>query len=490
MRTPFIVLKYIGKAALNYVGAGVLGDVLVDVAEDVMEKWAKETDEEERQEELEAVAQATAEEVRDGIARIVEEIAEEQSDDIRQAVSTYLTQVPAMIRCTLRRPSDMSGTTVPRGMTLRTAEDLLPFLPAEMPRFKPGDCPLPGVDLELVELLGVGGFGEVWKARNPHFMGVPPVALKFCLDPQATDQLLCHEAALLSRVMEHSRHPGIVALRNTYLRADPPCLEYEYVNGGDLGGLIKEWQRGKGGATPEESATIIRSLAETVGHFHRLDPPIVHRDLKPSNILVEQLGSGEPRFLIADFGIGGIAAGSQIRRTQWAASSKKILPSIVRGSHTPLYASPEQTRGCPPDPRDDVHALGVIWYQLLTGDLTRGVPGGRQWTRRLKDRGMTDQMLDLLASCFEERAEDRPADAAELAEELGTCLQELQETRVTPVKKTRVTPAKKTRVTPAKKTRVKSARHAPLLGRELRCRRSPAARPSAGLLGHAVPILP
>src|SRR5437660_827487 len=83
------------------------------------------------------------------------------------------------------------------------------------------------------ELLGVGGFGEVWKAKNPLLDGVPPVALKFCLDPNMA-QYLRNEAAVLNRVMRQGRHPGIVTLLRTYLSAETPCLEYEYVMGGDL----------------------------------------------------------------------------------------------------------------------------------------------------------------------------------------------------------------------------------------------------------------
>src|SRR5438105_2223296 len=80
-----------------------------------------------------------------------------------------------------------------------------------------------------------------WWAKNPHFPNLPPVALKFCLDPAAKDRLLRHEASVLNQVMHLGRHPGIVALQHTYLSADPPCLEYEYVEGGDLAGLIREW---------------------------------------------------------------------------------------------------------------------------------------------------------------------------------------------------------------------------------------------------------
>ena len=80
-----------------------------------------------------------------------------------------------------------------------------------------------------------------------------------------------------------------------------------------------------------------------------------------------------------------------------------VMPSVVRGSHTPLYASPEQMRGDDPDPRDDVHALGVLWYQILTGGLARGRPGGRGWRSRQGAQGMGADQLDLLESCFEEQ---------------------------------------------------------------------------------------
>ena len=86
-------------------------------------------------------------------------------------------------------------------------------------------------------------------------------------------------------------------------------------------------------------------------------------------------------------------------------SSTGYLASQLWGSHTPLYASPQQQRGDAPDPRDDVHALGVIWYQLLTGDLTAGRPGGTRWVRRLAEQGVPPAQVDLLGSCFE----DNPA---------------------------------------------------------------------------------
>ena len=314
----------------------------------------------------------------------------------------------------------------------------MPLLPPALPRFKPGNRP-PGIgDWQLVELLGVGGFGEVWKAINPRFDGMPPVALKFCLDPKAQERLLTHEAAILNQVMRHGKHDGIVPLLHTYLSADPPCLAYEYIDGGDLAGLI---QARRGGFPPQQAARVVQRLAEIVGFAHRLSPPVVHRDLKPANILMKSRTQGKLVFRITDFGIGGLAVQQAVSQSRRGTTSGEFLTAAWRGAYTPLYASPEQMRGAGrPDPRDDVYSLGVIWYQLLTGDLTKGRPGGEAWRKRLAERGMTPGLLALLASTCEDEQVDRPANGAELAEKLALALQELSPTSPPPISEESPTP--------------------------------------------------
>jgi serine/threonine protein kinase len=277
----------------------------------------------------------------------------------------------------MRRPGDPAGRTVPPGLVPRHANDVLAILPAKPPKLRPGDRPLPGVDWELEELLGVGGFGEVWKARNRYLPWAKPVALKFCLDAGAA-KVLRNEAQVLSQLMRQKLHPRIVSLHQTYLSADPPCLAYEYIEGGDLAGLIAERSRSGAGLKPELAADVIRRLADIVGSAHRLSPPVVHRDLKPANVLVSQGKGGGITLWVTDFGIGGVATGEAIRQTNRGTTRGEFLASALRGSCTPLYASPEQLRGERPDPRDDVFALGVLWHQLLIGDLTAGRPGGSQ----------------------------------------------------------------------------------------------------------------
>jgi serine/threonine protein kinase len=225
---------------------------------------------------------------------------------------------------------------------------------------------------------------------------------------------------VLNQVMREGRHPGIIPLQHSYLSGELPCLAYEYVAGGDLTGVIRQMhaQAKKSMEVVIEQATaIMEKLADIIAYAHQRKPPIVHRDLKPANVLVQRVADGGFKPRIADFGIGAVVATQNILQTTRTGPGQ-YRHSIVRGAYTPLYASPQQMRGGPPDPRDDVHALGVIWYQMLTGDLGKGCPGGSAWARKLKEQGMKKGLIDLLTACFEEDPADRPADAGEVLEQL------------------------------------------------------------------------
>ena len=419
----FALLKVLAKTLGNALGGGFAGDLLVEVLPEVAKDgwawWNKEKDEQARRSELEAIVQSGNAQLRQEISAIVRAELAAQPPAIQQTVELYLTQLPASIRRALRRPDDPNGVTVPANLALHKAEDLLRLLPVKLAHFQPGDQPLPGVDWQLEQLLGVGGFGEVWKARNPHLQSVPPVALKFCIEPAAARSLR-NEARVLDQVMRQGRQPGMVQLLHTYLSAQTPCLEYEFVEGGDLGGLIQAWHRQEGGPTPVQAARTVLRLAAIMAVAHAANPPIVHRDLKPANILVykDAKQADEIHFKIADFGIGGVAAQQAVRESQMGLSRGKLLVSGLQGSYTQHYASPQQMRGDDPDPRDDVFALGVIWWQMLTGDLGAGRPGGSRWSRRLSEKGMADGLIDLLSACFEEEPADRPANAGALAKAL------------------------------------------------------------------------
>jgi serine/threonine protein kinase len=314
------------------------------------------------------------------------------------------------------RPSEATPTPTPtpEGAAARTVRRGL--------RFKPGDRPIRGADWELEILLGKGGFGEVWKAKHPDLPGLPPVALKFCLQlDEKSRGLLRHEANMVLRAQQkfrastNSNASGIVPLLNAYLNNDPPCLEYPYVEGGTLVRLIDECRQSTGSLKPAQAQQIVGRVAQIVSAAHGATPKLVHRDLKPSNILVERRPDGKIVLRVTDFGIGGLAAQPVLERSR-SASLQENMASVLTGSYSPLYASPQQMRGERPDPRDDVYALGVIWYQLMTGDLTSPAPTGRRWVDALRRQGMSDTAIDLLSSCFESDPAHRPDDAGVLAD--------------------------------------------------------------------------
>jgi hypothetical protein len=418
---PFSLTRSLVKHALKHVG-DLLGSGIVpigSIAAGVFEDWA---DSEPHtppspsrsgkfRSQLQAVAgNATA--YRHDVEAALEELAANHPEAERQSVRAYLAQVPGKLQASLRRKDDPTGRTVPPDLPLRRAEDLLPILPGRMPRFKSGDCPVPGTDLVVETLLGVGGFGEVWKAAHRGRPHAAPVALKFCTD-EAAARTLRKEVDLLDRVSRQGRHEGIVELRYAHLEGDTPCLEYEYIDGGDLAGFAAELQAADR-ATPVRIAKLMSALAESVGFAHRLHPPIVHRDLKPANILTTRV-EDKVVLKVADFGIGGIASEKAVK--DWAVTSSGGT-TFATGSCTPLYASPQQRKFGPPDPRDDVYALGVIWYQMLVGDLTAEPPRGGAWKKKILDRGASAEMVGLLERCIEDDRDERPADARLLAEEL------------------------------------------------------------------------
>ncbi len=224
----------------------MMGDFLFDGIEEVWKDLRGEKNDQELRDEIQTLVQTNTRDLRESVTELVEEIAADQKSEWQEALNVFLFQVQAMIRRSLRSPADPTGTTLQAHLVPKTARGLAPYLPTRISPFKPGDIPLSSADLQLEELLGFGGFGEVWRACNPDYPGFAPVALKFCLDPTAAD-MLKNEAAVLDRVSRQGTHPGIVRLQHTYLRAPIPFLEYEYVEGGDLTGLIKKWHSEPGG---------------------------------------------------------------------------------------------------------------------------------------------------------------------------------------------------------------------------------------------------
>jgi len=205
----------------------------------------------------------------------------------------------------------------------------------------------------LVERLGIGGMGEVWRGERADGAFEQQVAIKLVA---YQGRGLAERFDLERRILARLQHPGIARLYDGgQTPGGLPYLVMEYVEGLAITEHVQQ-------SSPEleELLRLMIEICDAVDHAHRL--MIVHRDLKPSNVLVD--GTGQTKLL--DFGIAKLLDDN--------------TPALTLGEGqpmTPLYAAPEQVRGEPVSAASDVYALGGILYELLTGQLPterEGVP--------------------------------------------------------------------------------------------------------------------
>jgi serine/threonine protein kinase len=369
---------------------------------------------------LTALADLAPEAARSEVEAGLAEQAPQVSAADRQVAIDYLSAIPRSVRRSLLSGRDRGGRQLPPTISLEDARSLLQLLPLDLPPYS-APAGLPGTDYQLEELIGTGGFGAVYRASSPSLQYLP-LAIKFCLD-RSLKEALEQERANLDRLMRaggQTWSPRLVRLYGYNLEHRTPFLVYEFVPGGDLVHWLASQQAKTGrGLTPAEALTLITQVAEALAFAH--ERGLVHRDLKPANVLM----TGDGTIKLADFGIGGLVArqAAQSSRVGTMASSRLSAAeqvSLFRGAGTPLYMSVEQKQGAAPDPRHDIYSLGVMWYQLLVGDVTREMAHG--WARELEAKfSEPARHISLIEKCVG-WIEERPKDAGELL----TLLSQLQ----------------------------------------------------------------
>jgi serine/threonine protein kinase len=256
--------------------------------------------------------------------------------------------------------------------------------------------------------LGIGGYGEVWRAEH-YSMPYICAALKFCLAPESKKSLL-HEGKLLNQVMKLDKPDGIVKLRNAFLDIENPCLEYDYINGGNLGAVINFQNNIESSKRHLKALQILKRLTQIMVPLHAMNPAIIHRDLKPTNILLSKT-NGKFEIFIADFGIGAIISKINIDEENKEKDPTYSRASLL-GTHTLHYCSPEQKNHALPHPADDIHALGIIGYQLIVGSIFKTPNHG--FDVDLLESGVSPNFVTILKRCVDGKRERRYANAGEL----------------------------------------------------------------------------
>jgi len=266
----------------------------------------------------------------------------------------------------------------------------------------------PGVRLgryEILSLIGAGGMGEVYRARDPQLGR--DVALKILATASVADPERLRRFEREARIVAGMSHPNLVVVHDVGI-GDPAYIVMELVAGETLRDRLQA-----GPLPPERAAAIAAQIARALAAAHARG--VVHRDLKPENVILDRQDAAK----VLDFGLARLGADVPI------AEAPTAIGETVAGSFmgTPGYMAPEQVRGEPAGPPADLFALGAIWFEMLTG--RRAFPGEGtvemlhatlhrepRWSLLPESAAQAEPYL---RRCLQPTAEDRFQSAADLA---------------------------------------------------------------------------
>lgn len=228
-----------------------------------------------------------------------------------------------------------SDDKTPARFDLPTAEQLQPLFP----------------DLEIGDVIGSGGMGCVFKARQIKLDRI--IALKILPKELSDDALFTERFAREARAMARLHHNGIVGIHDFGSVQDTHYLILEYLDGSSLRAL-----EDAGPVGADEAILMIEQICDALAYAHA--EGVIHRDIKPENILFDQSG----RVVLADFGLARLAMDS---------SAPVSLTQTRQAMGTLNYMAPEQWEDPKAvDHRADIYALGILLYEMLTGRVPRG----------------------------------------------------------------------------------------------------------------------
>jgi serine/threonine-protein kinase len=256
---------------------------------------------------------------------------------------------------------------------------------------------------EIDSLLGAGGMGRVYRARDVKLGR--EVALKLILENGAWGEERLSRFEREARILAALNHPGIATLHGLESSEEGPLLVMELVEGETLAHRLS-----RGSLSIEEALPLFRQIAEALEFAHAKG--ILHRDLKPSNVMV----TPEGRVKLLDFGL----AKAFLDETKETSASHS--PTLTRGTAhgeilgTASYMSPEQARGQTVDRRADIWAFGAVLYEALSGrkafdaetvtDTLAAIVRGEPDFSALP-RGTPSRLRELLARCLRKDASHR-----------------------------------------------------------------------------------
>ena len=282
---------------------------------------------------------------------------------------------------------------------------------------------------EVLEPLGAGGMGEVYRARDSRLGRI--VAVKVLRPDVAADPDRIERFEREARAASALNHPNIVTIYDVGVEGGMSYIAMEWVDGSALRDLVAR-------AKPQAIPTVVSigaQIAEGLGVAHAVG--IVHRDLKPDNVMVTADGLVK----ILDFGLAKLVAPGDEAMSQLATESGGTAAGVLLG--TVGYMSPEQAAGRVVDHRSDQFALGVILYELATGvrafkrdsaaQTLAAIIEDEPEPLEVRNPQVPSQLSRIIARCLSKKPADRYESTRDLAHDLRDLVREGSTSRVAAV---------------------------------------------------------
>ncbi len=273
----------------------------------------------------------------------------------------------------------------------------------------------------ILDKLGEGGMGVVWKAVDTTLDR--EVAIKVLHGEVADDPERLSRFTREARAVAALNHPNIVTVYSVEEAEGIHFFTMELVEGESLDGLIPEQ-----GLPVERFFDLAIALADALAAAH--EKGITHRDLKPGNVMVTRGG----RVKILDFGLAKLRREVDPALLSRAPTQTGTLEGVVMG--TPLYMAPEQAQGKPLDHRSDIFSLGIVLYEMATGERPfRGQTAADVISSILRDEprpvdlirpGLHHHLARIIRRCLEKDAERRYQSARDVRNDLQDLAREME----------------------------------------------------------------
>ena len=265
---------------------------------------------------------------------------------------------------------------------------------------------------EIVEKLGAGGMGSVYKAKHTAFGELR--AIKFVSQHLLSDERALARFRAEAVLARRLQHPNAVRVEDIDTTDDGrPFIVMEYIDGKNLRDLFTA----EGGLETKRVLALMRQTLAALGAAHTIG--IVHRDIKPDNLMVVADASGRETVKVADFGLAKVREGFE-----QAGDKPFTQTGFILG--TPPYMSPEQASGLQVDHRSDLYSLAIVLYELVTGRLPFRADTPLAMLMHQRETlpeaptvlGVTTQLASLLTRALAKKREERYQTAAEMDEAL------------------------------------------------------------------------